>query len=805
MNRRQMLAAAVALPAGMASLPLAAVAAAAWPAAADSATAEAVSRRAAAALRIPPTVGFLRVAGYARPGDGGQAVYARAALPVAAPGRFRSADGAWWEYLPEPGGFVDPLAFGATTDGRLCTTRMQEAVDLAAGRPIRLPDGCILTGPLTGGATDRIRLHGTGAGSELRLGSATAVGTETLLEFHEITLRGPLTLHDSGRPGMDHTTYNAAYLCKATTRWDVDGTVAFVTDRAVVLQEARVDDPAGYARMTGNVSVSRVTPPVHGETEATSEADQVNVFVLDGVRRIEIDGLRADEIMARSLLSCIFRQTTATQYGATCSIRRLTIDLFQCNGRDVADKEVKCVFVQGYQASLQHLSFTDAFGRYVDVLGNEHDGSAQGNFYPSEVRHVRGSYTDARRATAAGRANDEAGAIYCRFPGAVTIEDVELDFSNLTGLPRSNIYSGIAVRHGSRHVAIRHVTVIAPLAHAIQVDISDAVTDDHRTVLDIEDVTIRGAGNAGRKPIRVQVDSAAKKFERVSIRDVDCDYAAAGTFIEFSLGTGFARTEPFGARYVLLDGCVESNTGSLDAVDMQVFPERLDSPATAVAVSVDPGGPIRPGVLPDLGAALGLAQGYRCDTLLVRLDPSVTAARTLPAPVALGEVMPRVTTIEGDNGAGGRIRFRADGAQQAGVSMTLRGNEIVFDGCRHESDAAGNTASLILAFGSGIFRAVNCAFLNGEHAIDTRGPDYAIRGGSIDNIAFGNPATNAIVRVDADRPVRGSIQNVTGAGNHRLYNHVSPAVLVHSGAMPEVSAAPLGSVSNAVMDGKRAD
>jgi hypothetical protein len=61
------------------------------------ATADFENTTVAAATMIPPIQNFVRVAGYAAAGDGGEALYGRVPSLLAGTIGFRSADGAWWQ------------------------------------------------------------------------------------------------------------------------------------------------------------------------------------------------------------------------------------------------------------------------------------------------------------------------------------------------------------------------------------------------------------------------------------------------------------------------------------------------------------------------------------------------------------------------------------------------------------------------------------------------------------------------------------------------------------------------------------
>ena len=65
---------------------------------------------------VDPAVTFLRTAGQTEPGDGGAALYRRAAVEPRHGWKIRSKDGAWWEYVPDAGGFYVLAAYGHVSD-----------------------------------------------------------------------------------------------------------------------------------------------------------------------------------------------------------------------------------------------------------------------------------------------------------------------------------------------------------------------------------------------------------------------------------------------------------------------------------------------------------------------------------------------------------------------------------------------------------------------------------------------------------------------------------------------------------------
>ena len=63
-----------------------------------------------------PSTGHLRTAGFGSTGDGGAALYVRAGSEPLHAGKVRSADGTWWELIPDAAG-PTPEQFGATGQG----------------------------------------------------------------------------------------------------------------------------------------------------------------------------------------------------------------------------------------------------------------------------------------------------------------------------------------------------------------------------------------------------------------------------------------------------------------------------------------------------------------------------------------------------------------------------------------------------------------------------------------------------------------------------------------------------------------
>lgn len=81
------------------------------------------------AMTVSPSTGALRTSGFSDPGDGGGALYKRVAVEPAHAGKVQSADGAWWELVPEAG-VAYLRQFGAKGNGLIDDApAVQAAID----------------------------------------------------------------------------------------------------------------------------------------------------------------------------------------------------------------------------------------------------------------------------------------------------------------------------------------------------------------------------------------------------------------------------------------------------------------------------------------------------------------------------------------------------------------------------------------------------------------------------------------------------------------------------------------------------
>lgn len=174
----------------------------------------------AVAATIPVALNTVVLRGYTTAGDGGGALYKRSASEPSHAGKFQSADGAWWEMVPE--GNADIRAFGASASASASAnvTAIQAACDAFSN--IYIP-------PLTFNTNAPILLNDrqmlwfasraanfTGTGSHAILAGKTTGGT--VRRFQQTVISGTLdgtNKATAGGIGIDMS---------ACTMWKVYGT-----------------------------------------------------------------------------------------------------------------------------------------------------------------------------------------------------------------------------------------------------------------------------------------------------------------------------------------------------------------------------------------------------------------------------------------------------------------------------------------------------------------------------------------------------------------------------------------------------
>lgn len=654
------------------------------------------------------------------------------------------------DYVPE----VQHEAILDGTSAYDATADMLDAITAAAGRPVMLPPGLILAKEVTAASAWFI---GAGEGvTEVRLFGG---GTEQVFIVDSLRIES-LTLSDGGRASMDHTGTPDAVLATCVNTFDAD-LVSFATDRSVLAQAATSDE--SYTSVT-RCKVSRPTAP------GATEEDQMNLFVMTNVLRVHFSRLDTSDLVGRSIVNATYTQSGAgVNAPATATVEHCNFDLF----RTLSDAEVKIVFLQGYLENVQYNHFRDCFGRHVDFLSNYNAASADGTFYKGVLAHNKVDYTTANAAVT-GADNDEAGSFYCRYAD-VLIYGNHQDFTNLALV--SNTYNAIAVRHGYKAAHVLANTIISPKAHAIECDISDAIDTDECNVYIVDNV-VQNATNSSRRPISVANNSAesGKVFDNVVIRGNSVEYPHSYIIV---IDVAPPLASAFSMKALSISGNWHKKaTPDIDTVEFFAYPERLYAPNVTLSIPVDPGMVVSSaGVIPSMDEAIACIGTYECKQLTIYLWNLWTTDWTVTGPTTLS-VKPRKLVVDGDNGLGGRIRFYTDGASQTGLNFTLDGNQVEFDGCKFASDAGVSTTNLVRVNGHGHVLAKTCDVDDAESFILTTGPDVSIKGGTVDGVTLGSTAARGVIATDSDRLVRCSIEDTTGANNYRLYNCLSPAVMV---------------------------
>jgi hypothetical protein len=645
--------------------------------------------------------------------------------------------------------------FGAVGDGITNdTTAFTNAISAAAGAIIYVPEGTYRISSVTGTSA-----YFCGSSAEKSVIELAATGTESIFQVDELRLEN-LGFSDRGRVGMNHTSNPNVFLFVCTDAFRADNCV-FLTDRNVLSQT-----PTANAKWTivTQSTVARVNPPI------VSEEESLDIFaILTGVPYIYFDGVAFNELVARSAINATYLQTVVGEMKPVVAlVENCRFDYIHNSGTNA---EVKAIFLQGYTSAVRNNTFTDCFGRHIDVLGNNDTNLSKGVLQPNIIEGNKIGYTTARQA-ATGAGNDEPGSIYCRYADVTIIGNL-LDFTNL--LLSSASYVGIAVRHGYKNALVTGNTIISAKAYGILADISDQIETDQCAVSIINNNV--NSIRSGRLPIAVANNSPTKTFSNVVVRDNTITYTFTTEGI--NLFSDPARASSFAFENVVIEGNWNLSFNSLDAVQFNAFPQSVYAPNTAITITVNPAGTNISGVITSLSDAVSRLSTYACKQLTIQLDAAVTTTQTLTGPISIN-LLPTTTTIVGDNGLSGRIRFYSAGTAQDSVTVAnLENNQIVFNGCIFESDSGTSTTALIKAQGYGNVVCLSCNFRYGEFAIDTRGPNVSVQGGTIDDINLGSSGARSIFYVQANQLVSLMIEDTTGANNTRLYNLVTPAVLMY--------------------------
>lgn len=178
------------------------------------------SLTAAAAATIPSATTWVRTAGFAAAGDGGEALYKSTMVGGAGPGKFQSADGAWWIYVPSLSG-ANVKAFGAKGDGVTAdTTAVQNALTFAANSNgvVYIPASATfyvlgqLTVPanvwLIGDSQQASQLLQTNlTGNFLTLGASSGLSALSIVSQSAVTAGAAIYINGNGVKLFDFTIY----------------------------------------------------------------------------------------------------------------------------------------------------------------------------------------------------------------------------------------------------------------------------------------------------------------------------------------------------------------------------------------------------------------------------------------------------------------------------------------------------------------------------------------------------------------------------------------------------------------------
>ena len=126
----------------------------------ESAGAEFGTMAEARAAMLGDRPGWLHLAGYHSPGDGGGGLYRAAERPPAHDAKFRSADGRWWELAES---WVRPEQLGAKGDGSDDTAAITGWLGYIASRAIGcLPPKRYAVGPILAKGLRNVTIYGAG-------------------------------------------------------------------------------------------------------------------------------------------------------------------------------------------------------------------------------------------------------------------------------------------------------------------------------------------------------------------------------------------------------------------------------------------------------------------------------------------------------------------------------------------------------------------------------------------------------------------------------------------------------------------
>lgn len=157
------------------------------------------------------TISVIQTAGYKTKGDGGAALYKKVGSEPSHLAKIQSADGSWWEYIPQ--GYINPIVFGALPE---VDTSPQKAINAAAfssaitfaqGRTIYIPKGNWYTDSFNKNAISGVSIKGDSLNTTSLI--ATDGGAEyAIIRFNQssnisitdLEIRAPYSSSNTERP-----------------------------------------------------------------------------------------------------------------------------------------------------------------------------------------------------------------------------------------------------------------------------------------------------------------------------------------------------------------------------------------------------------------------------------------------------------------------------------------------------------------------------------------------------------------------------------------------------------------------------
>lgn len=194
--------------------------------------------------KVPAAVTTLQTCGFAAPGDGGNATYARATGPFSDGASFQSADGAWWKFAP--GASINAAQFGVVADGYSFNNGKINAGALST--LVLATNAAAATATTVG---NPITIIG-GAGTRSDGSPISLITTIVAVSGNTITLGSPVSAAMAsvcGNFGTDNTVAIGRIMAYA---WSL---ISSATTATIKATDVRVMWPYGITCFSGTISI----------------------------------------------------------------------------------------------------------------------------------------------------------------------------------------------------------------------------------------------------------------------------------------------------------------------------------------------------------------------------------------------------------------------------------------------------------------------------------------------------------------------------------------------------------------------